>query len=144
MSDIEKERVIAAEVLVNAWRDVAYRSKLLADPAGILRAAGLALPDECRVTVLENAPAVWHIAIPSLEDMAASEKEQFMAELGMMIPVPAGVELHLHQSTASERFLVLPLQPQDARELSDEELKVVLGSGNGGNGGAGGNAGLIG
>ena len=140
MSESEKERVIAAEVLVNAWRDEAYRSRLLDDPVGILKEAGLSLPAECRVTVLENSPAVWHIAIPRLEDLAAGEKEQFMAELGTMIPVPAGVELRLHQSTERERFLVLPLQSQEAEELSDEDLKVVLGSGNGG---AGGNAGLF-
>ena len=64
--------------------------------------------------MFENTPAVWHVAIPRLEDTAAGEKEQFVAELGEMIPVPAGVELRLHQNTESERFLVLPLQPQEA------------------------------
>ena len=29
MSESEKERVIAAEVIVNAWKDEAYRQKLI-------------------------------------------------------------------------------------------------------------------
>ena len=45
--------------------------------------------------------------------------------------------MRLHQDTEDERFLVLPLPPLEIDELSDEELKLVVG-GNGGNGGAGG------
>jgi len=141
MSESEQERVIAAEVIVNAWKDEAYRQKVIGDPAGVLKEAGLTLPADCRVTVLESTSAVSHISIPRLEDMAAGDKEQFMAELARLIPMPAGLELRLHQNTENERFLVLPLSPHQAEELSDEELMMVLGSGNGG---AGGNAGLFG
>ena len=48
------------------------------------------------------------------------------------------VELRLHQNTEDELVLVLPLPPHEAEELSDEELQMVLGSGNGGAGGLGG------
>ena len=158
MSESEKERVIAAEVIVNAWKDEAYRQKVIDDPVGALKEAGLTLSADCQVTVLESTSTVSHISIPRLEDMAAGEKEQFMAELARLIPIPAGRELRLHQNTENERFLVLPLPPHQAEELSDEELKMVLGAGNGGNagllggnggllggnGGAGGNAGLLG
>ena len=141
MSESEKERVIAAEVIVNAWKDEAYRQKLIDDPAGTVKEAGLALAADCQVTVLESTSTVSHISIPRFEDMAAGDKEQFMADLAKLIPVPAGLELRLHQNTENERFLVLPLPPHQAEELSDEELMMVLGSGNGG---AGGNAGLFG
>lgn len=151
MTESENERAIAAEVIVNAWRDEAYRGKLMADPAGTLEQAGLTLPAGCRVTVLENTPAVWHMSIPRAEDLAAGQKEQFAAELAGVIPIPAGVELHLHQSAEDERFLVLPLLPAEMGELSDEELKTVWAGGNGGNGGTaglfggnGGAAGLLG
>ena len=149
MSASENERVIAAEVVVNAWRDEAYRAQLMDDPAGVLKEAGLTLTAGCTVTVLENAPSVWHLAIPRLEDLAAGQKEQFAADLAGLIPIPAGVELRLHQNTEDELFLVLPLPPHEAEELSDEELMSVLGGlggagGNGGNGGAGGLFGLFG
>ena len=109
MSESEKDRVIAAEVIVNAWKDEVYRRKLIDDPAGVLQGAGLTVPADCRITVLENTSTVSHIPIPSLEDMGADDKEQFMAELAQLIPVPGGFEMRLHQNTASERFLVLPL-----------------------------------
>ncbi len=144
MSESEKERVIAAEVIVNAWKDEAYRQKLIDDPAGTVKEAGLALPADCQVTVLESTSTVSHISIPRFEDMAAGDKEQFMADLAKLIPVPAGLELRLHQNTENERFLVLPLPPHQAEELSDEELMMVLGSGNGGNGGNGGAGGILG
>ena len=138
MIESEQERVIAAGVIVNAWKDEAYRRKLIDDPAGVLREAGLTVPAACQITVLENTSTVSHIPIPSLEDMGVAHKEQFMAELAQLIPAPGGLELRLHQNTASERFLVLPVPPHEAEELSDEELKLVLGGGNGGDGGRGG------
>ena len=141
MSESEQERVIAAGVIVNAWKDEAYRTKLIDDPAGVLREAGLTVPADCQITVLENTSTVSHIPIPSLEDMGVAHKEQFMAELAQLIPAPGGLEMRLHQNTASERFLVLPVPPHEAEELSDEELKLVLGGGNAGNAG---NAGFFG
>jgi hypothetical protein len=135
MSESEQERVIAAGVIVTAWKDEAYRGRLIDDPAGVLREAGLTVPADCQITVLENTSTVSHIPIPSLEDMGVAHKEQFMAELAQLIPAPGGLEMRLHQNTASERFLVLPVSPHEAEELSDEELKLVLGGGNGGNGG---------
>ena len=138
MSEREKERAIVAEVIVNAWRDEAYREKLIGDPAGTLKDAGLVLSADCRVTLLEDTSTVAHISIPRLEDLAAGEKEQFMADLAGLIPIPSGIELRLRQSTGDERFLVLPLPPSEMEGLSDEELMTVVGGGNGGNGGTGG------
>jgi len=138
MSESEKERAIVAELIVNAWRDEAYREKLIGDPAATLKDAGLALPADCRVTVLEDTSTVSHISIPRLEDVAAGEKEQFMADLARLVPIPAGFELRLHQNTENEHFLVLPLPPHEMEGLSEEELETVVGGGIGGNGGAGG------
>ena len=144
MSQSDRERLIAAEAVVRAWRDDEYRAKLIGDPAGTLEEAGLTLPAGCGITVLENTAAVWHAAIPAVEDLAGAGKDDFLAELARLVPLPAGVELRLHQDTADERFLVLPLPPLGAEELGDEELKLVLGGGNGGAGGNGGSAGFVG
>jgi hypothetical protein len=142
MSEREHERVIVAGAIVNAWKDEAYREKLIGDPAAVLGDAGLTLPPGCRVTALVNSDHTWHVAIPRLEVLAAGEQEQLTAELAAMLPLPAGVELRLHQDTGDERFVVLPLAPHEVDSLSDEELTTVVGGGNGGNGGAGGAGGL--
>jgi hypothetical protein len=156
MSDVEQERAIIAEVIVDAWKNEAFRERLVGDPAGVLREAGLELPADCRVTLMQDTGNVSHVSIPRLEEMASTDKERFMAELAGLVPVPAGIEVRLHQDTADERFFVLPLPPLEIDELDDDELKLVVGGlggnggaggilgGNGGNGGTGGSAGWLG
>jgi hypothetical protein len=146
MSQRDQERVIVSEAIVNAWRDDGYRERLITDVAGVLRDAGLQLPDECRVLVVENTDAIWHLTVPRREDPAGGELEQFVAELAAQLPLPPGVEMHLHQDTVDERYVVLPLPPHEMDALSEQELKSVVGGlvfgplsggGNGGDGGAG-------
>ncbi len=135
MSSAEQDQIVAAEVIVAAWGDDAYRASLLADPTGVLRAAGAALPEGVSVVVLEETPGVSHIAIPA--EVAAADAERIAADIARLLPLADGREVHLHQSTPMQRFLVLPLAPQ-GRAMSAEELETVVGGGNGGNGGMGG------
>ena len=138
MSQSEQDRVVVAEAIFNAWKDEAYRERLIDDSTAVLGDAGLTLPAGCRVTVVVNSDDTWHLSIPRLEDLAAGDTERLAAELATMLPLPDGVELRLHQDTEHERFIVLPLPPDEADTLSDEDLKAVVGGGNGGNGGLGG------
>jgi hypothetical protein len=142
MSTPEQQRAAVAEVIVKAWRDDAYRSELLADPAGQLRAAGVVLPLGAHVTVLADRPGVAHIAVP--HGLAASAKEQLMADIAQMLPLPDGGELRLRQSAADEFLFVLPVPPDGAAELTEDDLDLVVGGGNGGDGSFGGNGGLFG
>jgi hypothetical protein len=142
MSQSEQDRVVVAEAIFNAWKDETYRERLIDDPTAVLGGAGLTLPAGCRVTVVVNGDDIWHLSIPRSEDLAAGDAERLAAELVTMLPLPDGVELRLHQDTADERFIVLPLPPDEADTLSDEDLKAVVGGGNGGDGGNGG-AGVI-
>ena len=93
--------------------------------------------------MVANSDDTWHLSIPRLEDLAAGDTERLGAELATMLPLPDGVELRLHQDTGDERFVVLPLPPDEAAALSDEELKAVVGGGNGGDGGNGGTIGIV-
>lgn len=66
-----------------------------------------------------------------------------------MLPLPDGAELRLRQSAADEFLFVLPVAPDGATQLTQDDLDLVVGGGNGGNGGAGfympgGNGGLFG
>ncbi len=140
MGNADKDQTVAAEVIVAAWRDDAYRTSLLADPAGVLRAAGLTLPEGVSVTVLEETPNVTHLVVPA--EVSGSEADTIAAGIASLLPLAEDSEVHVHQSTPNRRFLVLPMSPQ-VTELSPEELDSVAGgnAGNGGNGGNGGNAG---
>ena len=133
MSTPDQQRAVAAEVIVRAWRDDAYRDALLADPAGTLQAAGVALPEHVSVTLLEDVPGVSHVAIP--RDMRAQESADFATELAQRLPLPDGSELRLRQSARHEFIFVLPLPPDGANSLTEDLLDLVVGGGNGGNGG---------
>lgn len=145
MSAREQDRVVIAEVIVNAWRDEGYRARLIGDGAAVLREAGFALPPGCRVAVLENTDGIWHFAAPWFGDLEAGQKDQVVAELAGLLPLPEGVELHVHQDSEGLRHLVLPQPPDDLDALSDGQLELVVGGlgAAGGNGGAGGLGGLI-
>lgn len=134
------QRAVLAEVIVRSWRDDDFRRRLLAEPTATVREAGLAVPDTCRVTVLEDTTTVRHVAVPRVETASDADRAQFQDALARLLPMPAGHEVHLHQNTDAEIFVVLPLAPDDADGLSAEELALVSG-GNGGNGGIGGNGG---
>ena len=41
MTDGDRDRVIAAEVIAKAWKDEAYRERLVAEPNAVLAAAGI-------------------------------------------------------------------------------------------------------
>jgi hypothetical protein len=147
------EQGILAEVIVRTWQDDAQRARLLADPATVLRDAGMQLPDGVRVTVLEDTATVMHVSVPHLLGADEVGRDAFLAVLASRVPLPAGVELRLHQSTESDVFVVLPMAPAEAGQLGDEALQSVIGGfgdavglfgGNGGNGGNGGSVGQLG
>lgn len=142
MSD--QERAIVATVVARAGADPVVRDQLRSDPVGTLAAAGMILPGSARVQVLEDGANVVHVVVPRLSELIGTQKEQFVAALARLVPMPAGVEMHLHQETEDLRFVVLPAAagPGDPGDdqLSDDALANVAGGmvQLGGNGGAGG------
>ena len=128
MSEGDKERAIVAEAVATAWRDAAYRSKLVADPVGTLAAAGLKLPAGVSLAVVEDTPAVKHFAVPE-PGKYDKFREAFLGHLSRVLPLPEGQSLQLVQNTSHTRFIVIPLPPTGTGTLTDEELMAVAGGG---------------
>jgi hypothetical protein len=65
------------KLIAKAWADEAFKARLLADPAGVLTAEGLAPPAGVSVKILENTDTVFNLVLPanptdlSDEDMGA-------------------------------------------------------------------------
>jgi hypothetical protein len=59
-------RAIRSRVLLQAGRDLEYRSRLLADPKEVLKEAGLQISDNTSVRILENRSDRLHLVIPCL------------------------------------------------------------------------------
>ena len=125
MTDGDRDRVIAAEVIAKAWKDETYRDRLVAEPNAVLTEAGINLPAGTTVTVLANSAHIHHVAIP-VADRWDEMEEAFFASLRKLLPLPEGVELRIVQSTENHRQIVLPVPP-DMGEMSDEDLMDIAG-----------------
>ncbi len=144
MGQASTPQAVVAELIVRSWHDASFRDRLVADPDVVVREAGLDVPAGCSVIVLVDTPSVIHIVVPRAERLGGSERDQFIAGLAQRIPLPAGVELRLHQDSEAELFVAIPVQPADLGELTDDQLAVASGAGIGGNGGAVGIVGGVG
>lgn len=51
-------------VILRAVEDDGFRGKLLADPRAVLREEGIALPEQMKITFVENTKDTIHIVIP--------------------------------------------------------------------------------
>jgi hypothetical protein len=69
------------QLVARAWTDPAFKAKLLADPAAVLKANGLSIPPGITVKVVENTDKVVHLVLPirsapqELSDAELSEVE---------------------------------------------------------------------
>ena len=53
-----------AQIVSRAWRDEVFRYRLLSDPARILRAEGVSVPQGVEVRILEDTDKVLHVVVP--------------------------------------------------------------------------------
>jgi hypothetical protein len=54
-----------SQLVARAWSDPAFKAKLLADPAAVLKENGIALPAGVTVKVVENTDKVVHLMLPA-------------------------------------------------------------------------------
>lgn len=133
-----------AMIVARAWRDDAYRARLLADGAGAAAELGFRLK-EAQLIVVENTPTLhnlivctlcscyprsllgqppwWYIS-KSYRARAVREPRQVLAELGLVLPPE--VELRVHDSNADMRYLVLPLPPAGSEALDEAALATLV------------------
>ena len=110
MSNSDKWRVVAANVIAHAWRDPAYKVSVLQDPKAALAAAGLSLPDSINVAAVENTARQKYIVLPTQERLQADPAAGAKL-LKAITPLPDGIEVTLLQDTADTRHFVLPVPP---------------------------------
>jgi hypothetical protein len=64
MADSEQDKAKVAKMIVRAWRDPAFKARLLADPHGALKEAGVAVPAGATVKAVENTDKHFHLVLP--------------------------------------------------------------------------------
>jgi nitrile hydratase subunit alpha len=134
-----------ARVVARAWLDPAYRQRLLADGSAAIAELGYTGREGEDIVVLENTakvhnlvvctlcscypwpvlglPPVWYKAAP-YRSRAVIDPRGVLREFGL--EVAADVEVRVWDSTADQRYLVLPERPAGTEGMSEEELATLV------------------
>jgi nitrile hydratase subunit alpha len=130
--------MIGARAVARAWRDEAYRARLLKQPTAALADLGIQYD---RLVVVENTPAVHNLVVctlcscypwdvmglpptwykaPAYRSRAVSEPRAVLAEFGLVVPQER--EVRVWDSSAELRYMVMPMPPPGAQALGEDEL----------------------
>jgi nitrile hydratase len=133
---------LGARVVARAWIDRDFRARLLSDPVGTLNEYN---PQTVPIAVLEDTPTVHHVIVCTLcscypggllgnppawyksfeyRSRVVREPKTVLAEFGTEIA--PGVELRVHDSTAEQRYLVLPLRPAGTEGWTEAQLAGLV------------------
>jgi nitrile hydratase len=134
-----------ARVVARAWVDPAYKQRLLASGTAAIGALGYSGRQGADIRVVENTakvhnlvvctlcscypwpvlglPPVWYKSAP-YRSRAVIDPRGVLRELG--IELPADVEVRVWDSTAEQRYLVLPERPAGTEQLTEEALAALV------------------
>lgn len=137
--------VLGQKLVVRAWTDPDFRQRLLADGVAAAEEMGITIYDDTAFTVLEDKPNLHHMIVCTLcscypravlglppdwykskqyRSRAVKEPRAVLAEFGTIIP--DDVQIMINDSTASQRYMVLPLRPEGTENFSNEQLEALV------------------
>src|SRR5205807_4936860 len=135
---------LGARLVARAWVDPAYKARLLSDAPAAARELGVE-PGPAHLVVLENTPERHNLVVCTLcscypkpilgippdwyksrayRSRAVREPRAVLAEFGTELP--EGVAIHVHDSTADLRYLVLPMRPDGTEALAEDALAALV------------------
>jgi nitrile hydratase len=137
-----------ARIVARAWVDDDFRRRLLDDAGTAIADVGLDLSKGLRVQqlgVLENTPTEHHVLVCTLcscypigllgpsptwykseayRSRVVREPRAVLAEFGLELP--ADVAVTVHDTSAENRYVVLPRRPEGTEHLTEEELARLV------------------
>lgn len=132
-----------AKVVARAWVDPAFKQRLLAD--GTAAIAELGLPRTHYLVVVENTPAEHNLVVCTLcscypwailglpptwyksfayRSRAVIEPRAVLHEFGL--DLDEAIPVHVWDSSAEVRYMVLPERPPGTEGLTEEELAALV------------------
>lgn len=133
-----------ARLVARAWVDRAFKERLLRDAPAAARELGVD-PGPTRLVVVENTAARHNLIVCTLcscypkrilgippdwyksrayRSRAVREPRGVLAEFGTHLP--DGMAVHVHDSTADLRYLVLPMRPAGTEGMSEDDLAGLV------------------
>jgi nitrile hydratase len=134
-----------AKVVAKAWTDPDYRARLLADGTGAIKDLGFAGPQGEHIVVVENSDDVHNVVVctlcscypwpvlglppewykdPAYRSRMVREPRTLLREMGL--DLDEDVEVRVWDSSAENRYLVLPQRPEGAEDLTEDELAALV------------------
>jgi len=134
-----------ARVVARAWRDPAYKARLLEDATAAIAELGYGGRQGEHMIVVENTPKVHNLVVCTLcscypwpvlglppvwyksapyRSRAVIDPKGVLAEFGLALP--DDVEVRVWDSTAEIRYLVLPERPPGTEALNEDALAELV------------------
>jgi len=134
-----------AKLVARAWTEPDFKKRLIEDPKAVCAEMGIDATSLNEFVILENTDRVRHMVVCTLcscyprpilgrppdwyksfnyRKRAVVDPRGVMREFGL--EVGDDVEVHVHDSTADMRYLVIPMRPAGTEALSVEELEKLV------------------
>ena len=79
MADQNAQQKLWEKIVAKAWADESYKQQLLANPATVLSAEGMALPAGVQIKMVEATDKVAWLVLPTQNAVAVAEGEERLA-----------------------------------------------------------------
>jgi nitrile hydratase alpha subunit len=137
--------VLGQQLVVRAWTDPEFKKRLLENGNAAAEEMGITIYDNTAFTVLEDTPSLHHMIVCTLcscypravlglppdwykskqyRSRAVKEPRNVLAEFGTIIP--DDIQIMINDSTASQRYMVLPLRPEGTENFSIDALEKLV------------------
>jgi|GEM_PF-6489827 len=121
---------IMGQIIARCWQDEGYKKSFLQNPKKEMQEAGIAIPENIKITVLENTSKIIYSVLPSQITTATLNQmahNLININISHSLKLPEGGELRFVQSSSKVHYVVLPERPVQNEELSDDDLARVAG-----------------
>ena len=134
-----------ARVVARAWADAAFRKRLLSDAVAACAELGIAGPEGGHLVAIENTPRIHNLVVCTLcscypwpvlglppvwyksfayRSRAVSDPRGVLREFG--VDLADDVEIRVWDSSAEQRYIVLPERPPGTDKMNEEQLAELV------------------
>lgn len=134
-----------ARIVAKAWTDPAFRKRLLDNATAAVAELGYGGPEGGHLVAVENTPKVHNLVVCTLcscypwpvlglppvwyksfayRSRAVRDARGLLSDFGLTIP--DDVEVRVWDSSAEQRYLVIPERPRGSEHMSEAELAELV------------------
>jgi nitrile hydratase len=134
-----------ARVVAKAWVDPDYHQRLIESGTEAINELGFSGPQGEHIVVVENSPTVHNVVVctlcscypwpvlglppnwykdPAYRSRIVREPRTLLAEMGL--DLAPDVQIQVWDSSAENRYFVLPMRPEGTEDFSEEKLASLV------------------